>query len=265
LTTGSVILIGQPVQGKIRASQLGKMSLRFFRVKLDLLTGIATLGEQHFFESAARRQELSLHILPPEHSVAIRFKDLCNHRRTHSLAFRLALLRLFVEVFGERCEEQIGHSAQPPEARERLVEILRRTTASELLSLSFTDFVRMMNCTPRHVSRIFNEVVGMSFREKQTRLRLARACELLATTEMKIITVALESGYQSLSLFSLIFRKRFGMSPGQWRREQGKNGKPQNSNGQPLRRWPTQKTPATGVAHLLTGTGTQIFSETRSC
>lgn len=65
------------------------------------------------------------------------------------------------------------------------------------------------------------EVVGVSFRDKQTELRLSRARELLATTKGKIVDVALESGYQSLSLFNLMFSRRFGMSPGRWRQTHG--------------------------------------------
>ena len=37
--------------------------------------------------------------------------------------------------------------------------------------------------------------------------------------------VALESGYQSTSLFNLIFKQRFGVSPGRWR-DQAKKRKP---------------------------------------
>ena len=81
----------------------------------------------------------------------------------------------------------------------------------------------MTRCTPRHLSRIFQQVVGSSFRDKHTELRLARARELLATTESKVVDVAMESGYQSLSLFNQMFTRRFGMSPGRWRQSYRNN------------------------------------------
>ena len=74
------------------------------------------------------------------------------------------------------------------------------------------------------LSRIFREVAGTSFREKQTKIRLGRASELLANTESKVVDVALESGYQSSSVFSELFKKHFGVSPGQWRRLGLKSG-----------------------------------------
>ena len=97
---------------------------------------------------------------------------------------------------------------------------------SELLTMNFSELGKMTRCTPRHLSRIFQEVVGVSFRDKHTELRLARACELLATTEAKIVDVALESGYQSLSLFNLMFSRRHGVSPGRWRQTLRKQHSP---------------------------------------
>jgi two-component system response regulator YesN len=98
-----------------------------------------------------------------------------------------------------------------------LQELLEQMPASELINLSLPELARKAQCTPRHLGRLFREELGMSFREKQSQIRLERACELLATTESKMVDVALESGYQSLSLFNLIFKRSYGVSPGKWR------------------------------------------------
>ena len=74
----------------------------------------------------------------------------------------------------------------------------------------------------------------MSFREKQVELRLTRARELLATTDSKVVDVAMESGYQSTSLFNLIFKQRFGLSPAKWR-DRVKNRKPAKESVRRLR------------------------------
>jgi AraC-like DNA-binding protein len=46
------------------------------------------------------------------------------------------------------------------------------------------------------------------------------------------VDVALESGYPSLSLFNLMFARRFGISPGRWRQKNG----PKPTNPNPARR-----------------------------
>ena len=90
-----------------------------------------------------------------------------------------------------------------------------------LLEISFDKLAQMTCCTPRHLSRIFQDVVGMSFSDKRAEIRLARAREVLATGESKVVEVAMESGYKSLSSFNLMFTRRFGISPGRWRKKNG--------------------------------------------
>ena len=103
------------------------------------------------------------------------------------------------------------------DARARMAEVLKQMPAAALLDLTLNELVTQVQCTPRHFSRVFNEVVGMSFRKKQSEVRLLRAQELLATTESKVLEVAMESGFQSVSLFNLMFKRRFGVTPGRWR------------------------------------------------
>jgi AraC-like DNA-binding protein len=59
----------------------------------------------------------------------------------------------------------------------------------------------------------------MSFRAKRAEIRLGRARELLATGNSKMVHIALESGYKSLSSFNLMFSRQFGISPGRWRQK----------------------------------------------
>jgi transcriptional regulator GlxA family with amidase domain len=127
------------------------------------------------------------------------------------------LLQLFIEAFGGSFQQPLPAATRPLDARARLKQVLNRTLVSGSLGLSFSDVVSNTGCSPRHVSRLFKELVGVSFRDKQTELRLARACKLLATTDSKVVDVAMESGYQSTSLFSAMFKQRFGRSPAKWR------------------------------------------------
>jgi AraC-like DNA-binding protein len=146
-------------------------------------------------------------------------KELCASRDRIKSGFRLRLLQLFIETFEDELKREVDKPEAAADAKVRLREFLSQTPASELIHIRFTDLVQMTRCTPRHFSRIFRDVVGMSFRDKHSELRLMRARELLATTESKIVDVALESGFQSLSLFNLMFTRRFGISPGKWRKK----------------------------------------------
>jgi AraC-like DNA-binding protein len=181
------------------------------------LTGLLTLAEQAFFRMAASREEFFARILPPHHPLAIRLQELFGHRKQVGSLVRLQFLQKFIEILGDDLNPETIEPDRSADAKQRLSEFLRTTQTSELINLSFSELVHVSRCTPRHLSRIFREVVGMSFRDKRAELRLAQACDLLAATELKIVDVALESGFQSLSLFNLMFARRYGMSPGRWR------------------------------------------------
>jgi AraC-like DNA-binding protein len=46
----------------------------------------------------------------------------------------------------------------------------------------------------------------------------------LVTSQAKVIDVGLNCGYQSNSLFSLMFKRHFGVSPGKWRQLHARRG-----------------------------------------
>jgi len=224
LETGTVLLAAGRAPGSIRASQLSGLLLSSFTVIPARLTGLITLGEQDFLARAASRTEFSLRILPPGHPVAVKMRELFGGGNADGLSFRLNLLQLFVEAFGSELQ-QAASDWETADARERLRVLLERTPPAELLEMSFDELARSTHCTPRHLSRIFRELVGMSFRDKRAELRLTRARDLLATSKSKVVEVALESGYKSLSLFNLMFTRHFGTSPGRWRQKYQSNGK----------------------------------------
>jgi AraC-like DNA-binding protein len=194
----------------------------------DRLTGLVSHGEQQFLQHAAAREQTSVRVFRANESVAEKFTHArdwgsVNGNASGSL-FRLKLLDMFFHAFGDEISNHKPPIEVIVDAKARLKLMLNETPASDLLDLDFQDLVDEMRCTPRHLSRVFHQVVGMSFRDKQTQVRLVHAQELLATTEAKVLDVALESGYQSLSLFNLMFKKRFGVTPRCWR-EQSRNGK----------------------------------------
>ena len=224
LETGSVLFVAGSFAGSVRASQLNSMALTLFTVVPQRLIGLITLGELNFLKRAASGREFALRILAPQHPVAVKMRGLGIEPKLDGLMLRLKLLELFVESLGNELQPPSSGESNLSDAKERLEAFLRETPPDELLDISFKDLARKTHCTSRHLSRIFNELIGMSFREKRAEIRLARACELLATSKSKVVEVAMESGYKSLSLFNLMFTRRFGTSPGKWRQKQANPG-----------------------------------------
>jgi AraC-like DNA-binding protein len=201
------------------ASQLSEVAVSYFCVEIEKLHGLLSLRDQHFFTRSAGQKSAAMRVISPESPMPGRFKNLTSNLGANGSLTRLRLLQFFMEVF----ESDPGRDSVLPapwmDGRGRFRKVMGQMAASEFVELSVSDLAPMMSCSPRHLNRLFREELGASFREKQMELRLARACELLATSNAKVVEVALESGYQSSSVFSELFKRRFGVSPGQWRRQ----------------------------------------------
>jgi len=220
LQPGAVALLPPEVNGSVRASQLGKLSCAVFSVLPARLIGLASLAEQRQLESAAFGREHAVRFFPPASPATAGLEELLACRRPEGLQFRLKLLQVFVELIGNELEQAMPAEANT-DAKQRLQLILKQAPTAELLEMNFSELAQQTHCTARHLGRIFQELVGVSFRDKRAEIRLEKARELLATTDCKIVEVAMESGFKSLSLFNLMFARRFGMSPGKWRQKEG--------------------------------------------
>ena len=72
---------------------------------------------------------------------------------------------------------------------------------------------------PKYVMRLFRKNLNMTVGEYVTQHRMSHAQKLLATTDLKIVHIAFESGFGSVSQFYELFQKRFGKSPSQFKKE----------------------------------------------
>ena len=72
---------------------------------------------------------------------------------------------------------------------------------------------------PEYFSRIFREEMGVTFITFLTELRLNRSVQLLEETAMRVQDIARETGYPNVSYFSTTFKKKYGVSPYEYRRK----------------------------------------------
>lgn len=70
---------------------------------------------------------------------------------------------------------------------------------------------------PNYAMALFKKALGISMVECLTQHRIAHAQRLLATTDMKIIDVAVNSGFASVSRFYDAFERICGCSPKEYR------------------------------------------------
>jgi AraC-like DNA-binding protein len=138
-----------------------------------------------------------------------------------SLAHRSQLLCLAATILSVELANsrgRIGADALTG-VQDRVIEVLAGLSADTILSISAEDLASRLNCGRRHLDRQFRRYFGISFCGLKMEMRLLKAASLLSTNDSKIIQVAEESGFNHLGLFNTCFKKRFGVSPGEWRKQ----------------------------------------------
>ena len=67
------------------------------------------------------------------------------------------------------------------------------------------------------LSRLIHKMTGFTWQELVQQKRMARACELLDTTQLAVADIALAVGYENISFFHRLFKKYYAMSPRAYR------------------------------------------------
>ena len=83
------------------------------------------------------------------------------------------------------------------------------------------DVAAVAYITPNYLSKQFRSKMGMNLREYINQIRVEEAKRLLLSTNLPVSEVAGLAGYENISYFSTVFRKRTGMSPVDWRNSGG--------------------------------------------
>ncbi len=79
---------------------------------------------------------------------------------------------------------------------------------------------RLCSVSPGHFCRTFKKFTMKTPVEYLNCCRLSKAAEMLETTDRKILDIALDCGFNSLSYFINVFREAMGCAPSQYRKRQ---------------------------------------------
>lgn len=105
--------------------------------------------------------------------------------------------------------------------KERLLRVL--VTIQERLDerLPLEELAALACFSPHHFHHVFTGMVGESLASHVRRLRLERAASRLKRTDLPVVEIALEAGFESHEAFTRAFRGNFGVSPSQFRKRDG--------------------------------------------
>jgi len=217
LQTGDVLVAGPNVNGVLRASQISTAGLHFFYFQPEHLVGLMSLSERLSLEAFS--QTAQTRIITANDAVAKEFADLAhNINRRRSFFYRCRILHLVAMIFGAALPNVAQRRSNVATTLSRFEEIISRISDADLINYSSEQLAEMCECSLRHFRRMFHAQFKTSIRAKQTELRLEKARQLLLETDDRMATVAHAAGYRHLGFFNMMFKKRFGMTPSEWRR-----------------------------------------------
>ncbi len=117
----------------------------------------------------------------------------------------------------KRCKPDQVHAGRDPE-REELERLVARVRANPGEFPNAASLPRAAGVGPTKLAELFREHYHATPRELLCDARVARACTELLTTRRRALSIALDVGFESLSAFHSNFRRKTGMSPGDYRR-----------------------------------------------
>lgn len=76
---------------------------------------------------------------------------------------------------------------------------------------------KIVHMSENYFSSIFREVMQIPFSKYVLEKRLNQAGMLLKTTDLHITAVASQTGFDNISYFNRVFKRKYELSPGKYR------------------------------------------------
>lgn len=188
---------------------------------LELLGGADDIcAERYFLPLQSGRLALPTHICPTDEGYSLAVHCLHEAEETnrtqpigYELAIKGALLRFLSILLGLHCEVSPIETADT----HRLKTILQFIGEESSHAISIQTATAVCGCSQSHFMRWFKKMTGQSFTAYRNDHRLQLAAELLRTTDDTILDIACRVGFENLSYFNRLFKRRYGMTPREYR------------------------------------------------
>ena len=141
-------------------------------------------------------------------------EDLCRERAPgYELGVKADMLRLLFLLM----RMHTGPISKESASTARLKAVLQKIEAEYAQQLTVEQAAASCGCSTSHFMRWFKQMTGSSFVTYLNDRRLAAAAERLRKSSDAVLTIAGDVGFESLSNFNHQFRKRYGMTPREYR------------------------------------------------
>ncbi len=142
------------------------------------------------------------------------------HLKSSSEFYRMSLAIRFLSLAIESWEKSEDASRQKRDMTvEDYVHYAIRFIESNYSGIKITDVADYIGINRTYLTSIFKAKMHVSPQEYLMQVRMDKSRELLLNTDVPIYVVAQEVGYSDQLAFSKIFKRKYGLSPDQYRKK----------------------------------------------
>lgn len=131
------------------------------------------------------------------------------------LEIKSELLHFFYLLYNNVSYHERGE--EDTEITEKLKRILYFVQENYQRPVTVQELAELCHFSEYHFMRFFKRHMNMTSIEYLNQYRLEMASRQLAETELSVTSIALESGFNNISYFNRLFKKKFGVTPKEYR------------------------------------------------
>ncbi|MGV3460544.1 MAG: AraC family transcriptional regulator [Flavobacterium sp.] len=219
--TGDLVLLGSglphtwvsdPVAGK-------NSSAIVIQFSTDFIGGFLKHSE---FAAVGKLLELSAHGLhfPAEDAKKL-IRKITTLPEKEGVIRITALLEILQELSQLECTPLASAYFTPARGKEnevRINKVCRYIQLHSAEAITLQKAAYLIHLSPGAFCKFFKRVTGKTFSDYVNDIRIGNACQLLTETDATISAVAFASGFESLTYFNRVFRRKKDTTPVQYRK-----------------------------------------------
>jgi len=137
----------------------------------------------------------------------------------YMLLVKSLLLKLLVMV-GREFTKKLNDSEQPLFGHQRnaIMGAVKYINENYMEELSADEVARQFMLSPSYFRYLFKSITSKTFTEHIHNIRISKAMEMLKTTDMRVLDISCEIGFNNVNHFNKVFRQQTGVTPLQYRK-----------------------------------------------
>lgn len=145
---------------------------------------------------------------------------MCYHEKEvgYELLLKSNILILFNKLYKYLIIEKKSVSETQNYMVEKIKEILNYIEKNYSEPITINDLSILSNMSEYHLMRTFKKCTGMTCIEYINNYRLTIASRFLKTTNLSIMNISIDVGFNNISYFNKLFKERFNLTPKEYRK-----------------------------------------------